>query len=129
MLKKMLAVSALTLCLTDYAQIAGSVPGNTAEKVRIENIKTYLNSIGKVDGISGIWLQRIFQCNNYLLTICFNYRLLHLRRRDNNLFSGFVQLDKFVELDGYLIAVAIHLGLPGRTTNEHRRFFIDGATL
>jgi len=51
MLKKMLAVSALTLCLTNYAQIAGSVPGNTAEKVRIENIKTYLNNIGKVESV------------------------------------------------------------------------------
>ena len=52
-------------------------------------------------------LERILQGNDDLLAVALHFGLLHLRRRDDNLFRRFVQLDKLVKLQHHLFLLCM----------------------
>ena len=73
------------------------------------------DSVAEIDGIGGIGLQRVYQINHYLLALRLDFRHLQLRGRHNDILACISQLDKFVEIDGYLLARHIR-GLVFRRT-------------
>ena len=55
------------------------------------------DGIGKVDGVGGVLLERVFQFNHDFLACALDVGRFELRRRDDHLFRGVVHLYELVE--------------------------------
>ncbi|MPM94686.1 hypothetical protein SDC9_141834 [bioreactor metagenome] len=65
------------------------------------------NGIGEVNSISGIGFEGVEQIYRDLLPCRFNFRLLHLRRRNNDFFVSLFELDEFIEFNQYFCSFIV----------------------
>ena len=82
------------------------------------------NSIREINGIGSIGFQWIHEINQNSSAACLDIRLFQLRRRHHHFFWCFLQFDKLIKFNGYLLVLVVCCVWLGRTSDELGRFLI-----
>ena len=105
-----------------YLHRVDDVAGGEGEGVVAHRVAlvVVLHSVGEVDGVGGVGLERVVEVHANLLALGTHVGGLQLRRRNDDLLVGVLQFDVFVEIDAYLLRQHT-CGTVLRTTLHHVR--------
>ena len=112
--------------IASHLQRVDMVARGEGESVVAERIALVVvgNGIRKVNGISGVVLQRILQLNGDALALPLDFRLFQLWRRHDHLLRRIVELDVLVEKDGNFLPIEARCLVLWLRTEDFRRVFV-----
>ena len=81
--------------------------------------------VGEVDGVSGVWLQRVYKLHAYALALALYLWSLELRWRHHHVFRGVVYLYILIKIDEHLFLLHVCRPFGGIGANDPWRCLVE----